>query len=75
MGILLAIALIIAIPYVVGPIMLWLNGSRMEPTKLEPDDQSRRLPTAAESHFWKTTHFFSSCGFEKLGDRICCRHA
>ena len=60
MGILISIAVILAIPYVLGPILLWFNGSRMEPTKLETADQSRPLPTPAESHFWKTTHYFSS---------------
>jgi hypothetical protein len=70
MAILLTVAIIAAIPYIVGPLLLWLNGSRMLPTDLEPADPSRALPTAAESHFWKTTHYFGSNGFDKVGDRI-----
>jgi len=71
MAIFLAIVIVvIAIPYVVGPVMLWLNGSRMYPTRLEAADPSRPLPTKAAAHFWKTTHYFSSNGFEAFGVRL-----
>ncbi len=64
--VLLIAVIVIAFPYVAGPILLWLNGSRVPPTIMEEADPSS-LPFAAESHIWKTTHFFAANGFDKHG--------
>lgn len=71
MGIALSIILALFIfPYIAGPLMLWFSGSRIPPTQLDEADPSVPLPQSAESHFWKTTHFFSANGFEQIGARI-----
>ena len=71
MKIVLIIALVaVVLPYIAGPLLLWVNGSRIPPTKLEQADPEATLTQTAEAHFWKTTHFFASNGFEKLGGRV-----
>jgi hypothetical protein len=67
--VLLIVLLIIVLPYVAGPILLWVNGSRMYPLNLVSADPAKPLPTKAAAHFWKTTHYFSSNGFEMFGER------
>ena len=47
-----------------------MNGSRIPRTQLEEADPAASLPPKVESHFWKTTHFFSSNRFEMLGKRV-----
>lgn len=71
MKIVLIIALVVVVfPYIAGPLLLWMNGSRIAPTNLEEADSEATLTANAESHFWKTTYFFASNGFEKLGNRV-----
>ena len=71
MEILLAIVgVAVLFPYVAGPVLLWLGGSRLPPTVMEAADPAVHLPSKAESLFWKTTHFFSSNGFQQLGERV-----
>lgn len=70
MEVILALVLIVvALPYVAGPILLWINGSRMYPLNLTSADPAQPLPTKTAAHFWKTTHYFSSNGFEMFGER------
>ncbi len=71
MEIVLTIVIIVLVfPYVAGPVLLWTNGSRIPPTNVEAVDSNGALPKQAESHFWKTTHFFAANGFERAGDRV-----
>ncbi|HEY7567287.1 MAG TPA: hypothetical protein VH762_06930 [Gemmatimonadaceae bacterium] len=71
MGIALGIILALFVfPYIAGPLLLWFSGSRIPPTQLDEADPSIALPQSAESHFWKTTHFFSANGFEQIGARV-----
>lgn len=68
--VLIVVLVVVVFPYVAGPLLLWMNGSRIPPTNLEEVDPEATLTTNAESHFWKTTYFFASNGFEKLGSRV-----
>ncbi len=71
MGIALGIILALFVfPYIVGPLLLWFSGSRIPPTQLDEADPSMALAQSAESHFWKTTHFFSANGFDQIGARV-----
>ena len=71
MGIALGIILTLFIlPYIAGPLLLWFSGSRIPPTQVDEADPSMPLPQSAESHFWKTTHFFSANGFDQMGARV-----
>ncbi|HJU73648.1 MAG TPA: hypothetical protein VJ717_07865, partial [Gemmatimonadaceae bacterium] len=62
--------ILVALPYVLGPVLLWMNGSHLPPTRMEQAGGDAKLPPAVESHLWKTTAFFSSNGFEMLGARV-----
>lgn len=64
------VGILFIFPYIVGPLMLWFSGSRIPPTQLDEADPTIALPQSAESHFWKTTHFFSANGFEQMGARV-----
>ena len=61
--VLIVVLVVVVFPYVAGPLLLWMNGSRIPPTNLEEADLEATLTANAESHFWKTTHFFS---FQRL---------
>jgi len=71
MGIVLTIVIILLVfPYVAGPLLLWISGSRIPPTHVDVVEATAAMPKQAESHFWKTTHFFAANGFERAGDRV-----
>jgi hypothetical protein len=71
MAIVLTIVVVVLVfPYVAGPLFLWFSGSRIPPTNVDVVAATAPMPMQAESHFWKTTHFFAANGFERAGDRV-----
>jgi hypothetical protein len=71
MGVVLTIVIILLVfPYIAGPLLLWMSGSRIPPTFFEALDSNAALPKQVEPHFWKTTHFFAANGFERAGERV-----
>ncbi|MEW5917815.1 MAG: hypothetical protein AB1762_15545, partial [Gemmatimonadota bacterium] len=56
--------------YVVAPLVLWINGSRITQVQREQLSDNTTVPPRAEAYLLKTTPFFFSNGFEKLGARV-----